>query len=87
MTFSILYDFQFSNIISLIDQIKQTRGGIIMIRYCMNYVSLKLKEEKGQGMVEYALLVALIAVVVIAGLVILGPIIKQKFIDISTELT
>ena len=57
-----------------------------MIRYCMNYVSLKLKEEKGQGMVEYALLVALIAVVVIAGLVILGPIIKDKFVEISTSL-
>jgi pilus assembly protein Flp/PilA len=57
-----------------------------MIRYCMNYVSLKLKEQKGQGMVEYALLVALIAVVVIAGLLILGPIIKDKFIEISGEL-
>ncbi|MGK0469010.1 Flp family type IVb pilin [Clostridium sp.] len=57
-----------------------------MIRYCMNYVSLKLKEEKGQGMVEYALLVALIAVVVIAGLLVLGPIISDKFEEISTKI-
>lgn len=57
-----------------------------MIRYCMNYVSLKLKEEKGQGMVEYALLVALIAVVVIVALVALGPVIADKFTEIQTEL-
>ena len=57
-----------------------------MIRYCMNYVSLKLKEEKGQGMVEYALLVALIAIVVIVALVTLGPLIAAKFDEISAEL-
>ncbi len=42
--------------------------------------------EEGQGMVEYALLIALIAVVVIAGLVVLGPIISQFFVDIAGEL-
>lgn len=57
-----------------------------MITYFMNCVSLKLKEEKGQGMVEYALLVALIAVVVIAALLLLGPAIKAKFGAITTEL-
>ncbi|MGH4119670.1 Flp family type IVb pilin [Clostridium sp.] len=57
-----------------------------MIRYCMNYVSLKLKEQKGQGMVEYALLVGLIAVVVIAALLLLGPAIAAKFEEITAEL-
>lgn len=46
----------------------------------------QLRKDDGQGMVEYALLIALIAVVVIAGLVVLGPIIQQFFIDISGEL-
>lgn len=57
-----------------------------MIKYFMNYVSLKVKEEKGQGMVEYALLVGLIAVVVIAVLVLLGPAIAAKFTEIINAL-
>jgi pilus assembly protein Flp/PilA len=52
----------------------------------MNYVSLKLKEQKGQGMVEYALLVALIAVVVIAVLVLVGDEIVIKFESIVDAL-
>ncbi|OJV66901.1 MAG: hypothetical protein BGO41_04250 [Clostridiales bacterium 38-18] len=46
-----------------------------------------LKQEDGQGMVEYALIIAFIALVVIAGLVILGPRIAQMFTDIGNELT
>ncbi|MDH8677313.1 Flp family type IVb pilin [Fusibacter bizertensis] len=46
-----------------------------------------LKQEDGQGMVEYALIIAFIAIVVIAGLVILGPIIRDMFIDVGDELT
>ena len=34
------------------------------------------KDEEGQGMVEYGLIIALIAIVVIAALVLLGPKIK-----------
>jgi len=36
-------------------------------------------EESGQGMVEYGLLIALIAIVVIAGLLALGPTIRELF--------
>lgn len=45
-----------------------------------------LNEEKGQGMVEYALLVGLIAIVVIAVLVLLGPAIAAKFQEIVNAL-
>lgn len=38
-----------------------------------------LKNEKGQGMVEYALIIGLVAIVVIAVLVLLGPAISAKF--------
>lgn len=47
------------------------------------------QDENGQGMIEYALIVALIAVVVIISLQFLGPVIKEKLgntgntIDIS----
>ena len=57
-----------------------------MLMYFMNYLSSKVKEEEGQGMVEYALLVGLIAIVVIGVLVLLGPAIADKFTEITTEL-
>lgn len=44
------------------------------------------RKTKGQGMVEYALLVALIAIVVMAVLVLLGPAIAAKFQQVITEL-
>lgn len=43
-------------------------------------------DESGQDLVEYALLVALIAIVVIAALRILGPIIANVFNNIATNL-
>jgi len=44
-------------------------------------------EEKGQGLVEYALILVLVAIVVIAALMILGPIIGNVFTSINTSLT
>lgn len=47
-----------------------------------------LKEkEKGQGLVEYALILVLVAIVVIAALMILGPIIGNVFSDINSSLS
>ena len=57
-----------------------------MLNNLKTYVVAKMKDEKGQGMVEYALLVGLIAIVVIAALVLLGPAIAQKFTDIKNAL-
>ncbi|HBL83477.1 MAG: pilus assembly protein [Clostridiales bacterium GWF2_38_85] len=44
------------------------------------------KDENGQGMVEYGLIIGLIAIVVIAGLVILGPKIRDMFTGIGDKL-
>jgi pilus assembly protein Flp/PilA len=43
-------------------------------------------KEKGQGLVEYALILVLVAIVVIAALTILGPIIGNVFSTINTSL-
>ena len=43
-------------------------------------------KEKGQGLVEYALILVLIAVVVIAILVVLGPQIANVFSAISGSM-
>lgn len=43
-------------------------------------------KEKGQGLVEYALILVLIAVVVIVVMTIMGPTIGNIFSDILKEL-
>ena len=57
-----------------------------MVQMFRGYVLSKLKEEKGQGMVEYALIIGLVAIVVIAVLVLLGPAIAAKFQSIVDAL-
>lgn len=42
--------------------------------------------ERGQGLVEYALILVLVAIVVFAALMILGPIIGNTFSTINTSL-
>ena len=43
-------------------------------------------EEKGQGMVEYALILVLVAVVVIAAVSIMGPLVGKVFSTINRSL-
>lgn len=47
------------------------------------YVERLTRSERGQGMVEYALILVLIAVVVIAVLIILGNQVANVFCNIS----
>ncbi|MBE0669003.1 MAG: Flp family type IVb pilin [Chloroflexota bacterium] len=44
-------------------------------------------KEKGQGLVEYALILVLVAIVVIAALMVLGPIIGNVFSEINSSLS
>jgi pilus assembly protein Flp/PilA len=44
-------------------------------------------QEKGQGLVEYALILVLVALVVIAALMILGPIIGNVFSKLNSSLS
>lgn len=46
-----------------------------------------LRDEEGQAMVEYGLIIALIAIVVIAALLILGPSIANLFNEAGEKLT
>lgn len=47
---------------------------------------IRLEELRGQGLVEYALILVLVAVVVIAVLVILGPSIAEVYENIVERL-
>ena len=59
-----------------------------MIRFVISNL-LKLArrdDEEGQTLVEYGLLLALIAIVVIAALVVLGPIVSGIFDTVGNSL-
>ncbi len=49
-------------------------------------ITSRIDDERGASLVEYALLVALIAVVCIAAVTALGSTTSQKFSEIDAEL-
>ena len=56
-----------------------------------NFVStllahIRREDEEGQTLVEYGLLLALIAIVVIAALIILGPLVSGIFTTVGNSL-
>ena len=44
------------------------------------------EDEEGQTLVEYGLLLALIAIIVIVALLFLGPIVSSIFSNVGTQL-
>ena len=57
-----------------------------MVRLWTAHQSRFIQDEKGASMVEYALLVALIAVVVIAAALFLGEEISEKFSEVGATV-
>lgn len=49
-------------------------------------ISWLMNEESGQGMVEYGLILALVAIAVIGALTGLGSSLREKFTDIQGNL-
>ncbi len=47
---------------------------------------IRSEDEEGQTLVEYGLLLALIAIIVIVALLFLGPIISELFQNVGTTL-
>jgi len=43
-------------------------------------------EERGQGLVEYAIILAFVAIVVIAVMRLLGPTVGDVFSDVNSQL-
>jgi pilus assembly protein Flp/PilA len=48
---------------------------------------LLAEKEKGQGLVEYAFILVLVAIVVLVALLVLGPVIGNTFSLINTSLS
>ena len=58
-----------------------------MVRFLQQYLAARFtRTEKGAALVEYALLVALIAVVCIAAITILGNSTSNKFSQVGSKL-
>ena len=58
-----------------------------MLQFIRSYLNRFHREgEEGQTLVEYGLLLALIAIIVIVALVFLGPIVSQIFQNVGTNL-
>jgi pilus assembly protein Flp/PilA len=58
----------------------------MLLQYVMNWLSRFETEEEGQGLVEYALIIVLIAVVAVGSLTLLGGQIDSIFQDITGSL-
>jgi pilus assembly protein Flp/PilA len=59
---------------------------VSMIAFTAGIKTRLFKEEKGATAVEYGIMVALIAVVIIAAITVLGTEINEAFTDIVTKL-
>jgi pilus assembly protein Flp/PilA len=62
-----------------------------MFSFVSTYISALLSkvrrdDEEGQTLVEYGLLLALIAIIVIVALIFLGPIVSRIFQNVGTSL-
>jgi pilus assembly protein Flp/PilA len=58
-----------------------------MIQHFISTLLAKLRrDEEGQTLVEYGLLLALIAIIVIVALLFLGPIVSEIFQNIGENL-
>jgi pilus assembly protein Flp/PilA len=59
---------------------------ITQYNFLKTWLTSLTKSERGASLVEYALLVALIAVVVIGAVTLLGSTARDTFSDVSSEI-
>jgi pilus assembly protein Flp/PilA len=72
--------FEITSIISIVQRTEH------ILKERRNATMLFAPKEKGQGLVEYALILVLVAVVVIAILALLGPAIGNVFSTIFNQI-
>jgi pilus assembly protein Flp/PilA len=51
-----------------------------------HYMSFHQQPDEGQGMLEYSLVLALVAIIIIVVLAILGPAIGNMFSNVVTQI-
>ena len=59
-----------------------------MLQFISSLISrIRREDEDGQTLVEYGLLLALIAIIVIVALLFLGPLVSNIFSNVGNQLT
>jgi pilus assembly protein Flp/PilA len=58
-----------------------------MIKMYWNYFKAKMSSKKGQGMVEYGLIIGIVAVILIAALAFLGDPLRNLFSNIGAIIS
>lgn len=58
-----------------------------MLLACVNYLRARLGSKKGQGMVEYGLIIGIVAVILIAALTFLKDPLSNLFENIGAIIT
>ena len=57
-----------------------------MLKYYIAFIDLFRRDEEGQGLAEYALILALIAIVCIAALIFLGGRLSVALSDVGSSI-
>jgi pilus assembly protein Flp/PilA len=60
---------------------------LVLIEYYLSKAGIALREEEGQGLIEYVLIAALISVVAIVTIRLVGTNVGLKWTDVSNALT
>jgi len=67
--------------------LKERRYRTTMLQFISTLIArFRREDEEGQTLVEYGLLLALIAIIVIVALIFLGPIVSQIFQNVGKNL-
>jgi pilus assembly protein Flp/PilA len=70
----------------VMDQLPNTRSGVKMLAFYTNLSARLHRDEKGATAVEYGIMVALIAVVIIVAVTLLGGTLQDLFGDIQCQI-
>ena len=67
---------------------RPTKGGdpVAMQQFLLAFKAFNRRDERGQGLAEYALILALIAIVAIAALIFMGSQVSDKLSIIGSSL-
>ncbi len=70
----------------MLTSVEITGEGINVTRLCLAYQRRFKADDRGASMVEYALLIALIAMAVIAGAIFFGTELSEKFSEFGDTM-
>jgi pilus assembly protein Flp/PilA len=60
---------------------------LVALEFLLAKYGIALRDEEGQGLIEYVLIAALISIAAIGAIVLIGPRINTMFTDVGDALT